>query len=550
MLGVVLLSLSWAVVRAKDAENADFFDVPKEDQARALKWYGPPLGTMTGIDDEGNVKPDSVCTPAYDDADTRWTLVEKAIEELRSKWYWEQAAWLKSTVRHSEVAEIFANVEESVDQHSAKIHNWFFEEQGAAENDIMKAITEGTGENRRDAVPIYRGNTAVQHVEIGNSRLDHGGQYVKLDGYLQSSSADEALYHESLVHQAMVAHPNPKRVFIGGGGEGANLREILKHPSVESIVMVDFDGEFVELCRKHLLSYHAGAFDDPRVDLRVGDAREYMLGVGGASSTASQRAEKWDVVSGTQQPASLPAPTAGVSSMSFNLLCVCVTLKVILDFPDFLPDFTPQPRGLFLGELYSLEFYAAVKSRLNPGGVTIAQGGSFEMAAVWRTLGSVFQHVALSFTMMFTYPIQTWFIASDTIDAAELTAAQVDDCLAERMGGEVAKALKWYSGETQARMLSLTPQIKSRGLLDKLKCIIVDRPNMDALIRERNQIFEQRLKGRKKKTKENKKQTEKKEEPKGDRTQPEGEGTPTAISGDVGVDAGLVPREDDDEGDL
>ena len=152
MLGVVLLSLSWAVVRAKDAENADFFDVPKEDQRRALEWYGPPLGTMTGIDDEGNVKPDSVCTPAYDDADTRWTLVEKAIEELRSKWYWEQAAWLKSTVRHSEVAEIFANVEESVDQHSAKIHNWFFEEQGAAENDIMKAITEGTGENRRNFI--------------------------------------------------------------------------------------------------------------------------------------------------------------------------------------------------------------------------------------------------------------------------------------------------------------------------------------------------------------------------------------------------------------
>ena len=44
--------------------------------------------------------------------------------------------------------------------------------------------------------------------------------------------------HESLVHTPMLMHPCPKRVFIGGGGEGATLREVLRHRSVEKAVMV------------------------------------------------------------------------------------------------------------------------------------------------------------------------------------------------------------------------------------------------------------------------------------------------------------------------
>jgi spermidine synthase len=79
--------------------------------------------------------------------------------------------------------------------------------------------------------------------------LDKG---LHLDGVEQSSLRGEAAYHEALVHPAMFAHPNPKRVAIIGGGEGATLREILRHKSVTMVKMVEIDEELVKICREHL----------------------------------------------------------------------------------------------------------------------------------------------------------------------------------------------------------------------------------------------------------------------------------------------------------
>eukprot|EP00959_Pyramimonas_sp_CCMP1952_P316238 6619039-Pyramimonas_sp.AAC.2 len=64
---------------------------------------------------------------------------------------------------------------------------------------------------------------------------------------MQSAYKDERVYHESLVQPAMAAHACPKKVFIGGGGEGATLREVLRHKTVEECVMVDIDGEVVQV---------------------------------------------------------------------------------------------------------------------------------------------------------------------------------------------------------------------------------------------------------------------------------------------------------------
>ena len=111
--------------------------------------------------------------------------------------------------------------------------------------------------------------TAFQDVEIVETRSF--GRALFLDGAPQSAVADEYVYHEALVHPALIAHADPKRVLIAGGGEGATLREVLRHPGVERAVMVDIDGELVDLCREHLAEMHQGAFDDPRAD--VGDRR-------------------------------------------------------------------------------------------------------------------------------------------------------------------------------------------------------------------------------------------------------------------------------------
>ena len=67
------------------------------------------------------------------------------------------------------------------------------------------------------------------------SRMNYDGVYYKhlyIEGHLQSSTFDEYIYHEALVHPILLAHPNPQRVVILGGGEGATLRTVLSHQKV------------------------------------------------------------------------------------------------------------------------------------------------------------------------------------------------------------------------------------------------------------------------------------------------------------------------------
>ncbi len=113
-----------------------------------------------------------------------------------------------------------------------------------------------------------------QRIEI--ARLEPLGWCLILDGKLQSAELDERLYHELLVHPALLAHPRPQRVLILGAGEGATLREVLRHPSVVEVTAVDIDQAVVEVCRAHLPTWHAGAFDDPRVRLVIGDAEAFL----------------------------------------------------------------------------------------------------------------------------------------------------------------------------------------------------------------------------------------------------------------------------------
>ena len=124
-----------------------------------------------------------------------------------------------------------------------------------------------------------------------------------LDGVQQSSLYGEAAYHEALVHPSMITHPNPRRVAIIGGGEGATLREVLKHNTVKEAVMVEIDGELVDMCRGHLIEWCdctdlVGSdanlcFDDSRASVLIEDAFAWFIDNFGGST---KKREQFDVI--------------------------------------------------------------------------------------------------------------------------------------------------------------------------------------------------------------------------------------------------------------
>lgn len=144
-------------------------------------------------------------------------------------------------------------------------------------NELMDRLTNGVftetacSADVHSNYPLRRvfwaGRTDFQEVVIAESPTY--GRVLFLDGELQSSSSDEAIYHEHLVHPvlASLANVSNKKVLVVGGGEGATVREVLRWSpdSVASVDWVDIDGDLVELCQKHL----AWADDSVRGDSRL-----------------------------------------------------------------------------------------------------------------------------------------------------------------------------------------------------------------------------------------------------------------------------------------
>ncbi|RUM64054.1 MAG: spermidine synthase [Sulfurimonas sp.] len=175
---------------------------------------------------------------------------------------------------------------------------------------------------------IAKGKTPFQEYLFFESKMH--GVCISLDGDIQSCESDEGMYHEALVHPAMLAHPNPKTVLIMGGGEGATAREILAHKSVTKVVMVDIDKEFVELCKKHIPSWGESAFSDSRLEVLYMDINEYL-----ASCT-----QMFDIVIGD-----------------------------LIDVHDW---------NSSAGFLYGEGLYKTIKPLLNPNAIIATQGGALD----------------------------------------------------------------------------------------------------------------------------------------------------------------------------
>ncbi len=262
---------------------------------------------------------------------------------------------------------------------------------------------------------LFSGATAYQKAEVLDSCVF--GRSLVLDGKTQSTELDEFVYHESLVHPAMMCHPGPKSVFIGGGGEGGTLREALAHRSVESVTMIDLDSEVVELCRAHLPEHHQGSFDDPRLTLLHQDARAYLQAEGSG----------FDVI--------------------------------ILDLVDPLEEGTAYL-------LYTDEFYRIAKARLNPGGVLVTQSGPAGLpnhqecfTTIYNTLSGIFTHTAAAQVHVPAFQTLWGFTIASDWPLPQLPDDERNSGIARRIN----KELRHYDAETHRGMFAL-PKYLRQGI--------------------------------------------------------------------------------------
>jgi spermidine synthase len=101
------------------------------------------------------------------------------------------------------------------------------------------------------------------------------GKMLTIDSMVMCTEWDEAAYHEMIAQVPMLTHPNVKDVLVIGAGDGGTIRELMRHPGVEKVTMVEID-EAVIRASQQFLPVIASGFSDPRLDLRVDDGIKFV----------------------------------------------------------------------------------------------------------------------------------------------------------------------------------------------------------------------------------------------------------------------------------
>ncbi|HDI73384.1 MAG TPA: polyamine aminopropyltransferase [Candidatus Korarchaeota archaeon] len=205
------------------------------------------------------------------------------------------------------------------------------------------------------------------------------GKSLYIEHIVMLSLYDEFIYHETLIHPALLTVERPEKVLIIGGGDGGALREVLKHP-VSEVTMVELDRSVIDLVRKHLPEVPAGAFEDERLKLVIGDGRAFI----------ENTDERFDVV--------------------------------VLDLTD--------PYGQ-AARLYTKEFYGMVRRILRDGGLMVTHSTGLHInrrafQRVYRAIKEVFPKYAVartfipSFTDDWTFSFGSDYAVPSEIDPGVL----------------------------------------------------------------------------------------------------------------------------------
>jgi spermidine synthase len=268
----------------------------------------------------------------------------------------------------------------------------------------LESLSADTVYGFRFARRLLWRSTPFQQLELLESA--QLGRTLLLDGHFMTSERDEFFYHEALVHPAAIAHPSPRRVLLAGGGDGGAAEELLKHPSVERVVLVDLDPAVVEVARRHLHAIHRGSLDDRRVTVHCADAAAFV----------GETAEQFDLV--------------------------------LLDLTD--PE-TPA------GPLYTAAFFERLRRVLAPGGAVVLHLGApfFEpeqVRALALALQRCYANVSCYGLHIPLYGAYWAFaVASDRLEPPTLPAAEVQ----ARLDARGIRDLRYYNAPVHGALFAL-----------------------------------------------------------------------------------------------
>ena len=274
---------------------------------------------------------------------------------------------------------------------------------------LNEALTGSSGVYFDAGALVAAQQSAFQKIEIFD--CPDLGRLMRLDGASMTSERDEYFYHEALIHPAAVAHPNPQRVLIIGGGDGGAAEELLKHP-IQHCRLCELDQAVVDMSRAHLVSIHRGVFDDPRLTLDIGDGLAFVR----ATATL------------------------------FDL--------IYLDLTD--PVGAAEP-------LYALHFYQDCKRILNRSGALVLHIGSpfSHPARVKKSLQDLCTQFAIVTPYFVHIPIYgaVWgfAVASDVLNIRQMGADAIDSSLAARH----IEQRQLYNGAVHHAMLALPEYVKT-----------------------------------------------------------------------------------------
>lgn len=204
---------------------------------------------------------------------------------------------------------------------------------------VKPIIRFGEQKKYKDKIVLSR-QTKFQKIVITKWKKWY---WLYINGDEQFSTYDEERYHEPLVHPAMKLASDCSKILILGGGDGLAAREVLKHPKVKAITLVDIDSIMTDLAKKNpiLTRINQGSMNNPKVSIFNYDASKFLLS----------------------------------DSSLYNV--------IIIDLPD--------PDSIDLMHLYSKSFYEDIRKRLTKGGIIVTQATSPFFAkkaflCIWKTI--------------------------------------------------------------------------------------------------------------------------------------------------------------------